>query len=223
MDYDWSTPGSGDTGPAATSDLSVLGNWLNNYARDLANFKAKIAAYPQMLQAAITELNENPDQDRSLVQLWSQDRTDSLLCGTNACMQTNSNYARLRIEGYQPLSTDANAMPWNDYWADSLLDNWATSQSSAPSGYTVANFKNGYVYKTQVAGSIAVQLWYSDPNKDHLAVATNEGIQWAKDHGYTLVNATLGYILQNPPSVEEGASRIGYSLALLKNANVYAV
>jgi hypothetical protein len=226
LDPDWSTPGSGDTGSAFTSDLSVLGNWLQYYAQDLTNFKAKIQGYPTMLQNAITELTENPDSDGSLVQIYSSDRTDSILCGTNACLTTNNNYAKMRIEGYQAPSTDSNAIPWNDYWSDANLDNWATSQSSAPSGYTVANFKNGYIYKNQVSGSLPVQLWYSAARKDHLAVATADGVQWAKDNGYSVINDAnnpLGYVLQNKPAkATEGATRIQYSVALLQNANVYA-
>jgi hypothetical protein len=54
LDQDWTTPGSGDTGSAYTSDLSVLGDSLLYYAQDLTNFKAKIAAYPTLLQNAIT-------------------------------------------------------------------------------------------------------------------------------------------------------------------------
>ena len=71
--------------------------------------------------------------------------------------------------------------------------------------------------KTQVAGSVPLQLWYSSARNDHMTLASAQGLAYAQANGYTLVTAVLGYVYTNPPSADAN-SRMAYSQALLANA-----
>ena len=128
-------------------------------------------------------------------------------------MNDNNYYVNEWIEGYQPLPGAPNSVQLYDYW-NNVNDNWGTTNANTPSGYTPAQFQNGYVLSVQEAGTVPLQLWYSSSRNDHMTVASSQGISYAQSNGYTLVTAVLGYVYSSPPSYIP-AGRQAYSVALL--------
>jgi len=230
LDEDWTTPGSGDTGPAYVSDLAVLGSVLDSQVgTDLTAFKKTIAGVPALLQSAISQLKS--EASGPLTQMYDPDRSDSVLCGSSGCTGANNYYTTMRIEGYQALQGDSDVIALNDYWDVAITDNWATTDSTPPAGYVAASFADGVVYSKQKDGTIPLQLWYSAARADHLTVASDAGVQYANDNGYKVINGSsnpLGWVFKDPPPTLKsrlGAAPIGrldYSIALLQNANVVA-
>ncbi|KAH3744843.1 Oligosaccharide 4-alpha-D-glucosyltransferase [Pelomyxa schiedti] len=137
----------------------------------------------------------------TLVQYWNEGRTDSLLCGTNDCYSGNPDYTMVRVEGYQPNSYEKTAVQLFDYWDSTLIDNYATTLSTPPSGYTPAWFSNGYVLsapQTDITHSISV--WWSETRQDFLTVGSDEGISYAESNGYILAFDDIGWIYTSPPA-----------------------
>jgi len=165
-----------------------------------------------------------PPPPFSLAQLWNEDREDNCLCATQECLFANSDYQQLRIEGYQPKESSPNTIPLNDFWNDAINDNYATTQISTPMGYSPASFGDGIVYRTQQPNTVPLQLYWSEERKDMLTVASTEGIQYANDYYYKLLNSSLGYVLsKSPVELDLKASELtyirwAYSLELLYNA-----
>ena len=218
LDIDRTTPGSDTVSGGALDIAASTGLELAYLAgTNLAAFTTTVQNYPVAYAAAIAEISTGAVF--SLTQLWSAQRTDHVLCGSQACQQTNNDYQTMWIEGYQPLPGTPGAIPLNDYWSVTLQDNWTTTSSTAPSGYTPAIFSDGYVLATQQPGTVPLQLYYSAANADHMTVASQQGIQYAQANGYQLVTAVLGYVYSSPPSTGGAipAFRQAYSLALLES------
>jgi len=152
------------------------------------------------------------------VQLWDADRQDNCLCATPDCLAANNQYTQLRIEGYQPAPGSPNTIALNDFWNPTINDNYATTQTALPTGYSAATFGDGMVFKTQQAFTVPLQLYWSDKRQDMLTVASTEGIQYAKTNGYKELNATLGYVFSHPQEIGETYIRWSYSMELLNNA-----
>lgn len=151
LDASGATPGSSTTAGGYLSMAATAGELFSMFAgTNQTSFMSLLNGYRTLFQGAVQELAAlQPYPAGALLQLWDQDRLDSCLCGSSACMQTNNYYQQLRIEGYQPAPTDAGAVPLYDFWSDSAQDNWVTTQSTPPSGYSAAIFQNGYVLSTK--------------------------------------------------------------------------
>jgi len=230
LDFDWTTPGSGATTGGVLSQVASSAFELGYLAgTDLDTFNKVLTGLPQLFTQAIAEIQAikptPPPPAGSLAQLWDADRQDNVLCGSPDCLNDNSQYQFLRIEGYQPKAGTPGTVSLNDYWNQNINDNYATTQSVTPSGYSPAVFSDGLVYATAQPGTVPLTLWWSEQRQDMLTVASAEGLTYAKEYGYKQVNANLGYVLTSPPSdVEEdrlnavNLARWGYSMELLYNA-----
>uniref|UniRef100_A0A6B2KX16 DUF5110 domain-containing protein n=1 Tax=Arcella intermedia TaxID=1963864 RepID=A0A6B2KX16_9EUKA len=225
LDESWSSPGSSAVEPAYLSQLSSAGLSLTYLANDWENFNNVLKSIPQLYLNAVKEVESiqpfPPPPPGALVQLWDSDRNDNCLCGSEGCMNANNYYQQLRIEGYQPKSGTPGTIPLNDYWNPSITDNYATTQTSTPAGYSPASFNNGIVFKDSVANTVPLSLYWSSQRQDMLTVASAEGIQYAKTNNYTLVTAVLGYVYSSPPTPNGFTlvyNRWAYSLQLLYNA-----
>eukprot|EP01094_Clydonella_sp_ATCC50884_P030386 TRINITY_DN9908_c0_g1_i1.p1 TRINITY_DN9908_c0_g1~~TRINITY_DN9908_c0_g1_i1.p1 ORF type:complete len:1085 (-),score=270.03 TRINITY_DN9908_c0_g1_i1:780-3968(-) len=223
------TVGSSSTAGGYLSVLSSSGDTLSYLAgTNLQAFENLVRGMPSLLAQAQNELlAQEGFIPGVLLQLWDESRQDSVLCGSSTCASTNAYYTEVRIEGYQPLSSDPNAVPLNDFWDSDVNDNYATTSSSAPAGYSPANFANGYVLGSQQPGTLPLALYYSSARHDHVTVASKAGHFFAKQWGYDLVNATLGYVLSSPPSgaadaayLFSGGDRVAYAQGLLDNVFV---
>lgn len=132
----------------------------------------------------------------------------------------------MRIEGYQPVAGTHGAEPLDDFWNPSISDNWATPAGTVPKpGYLPGIFENGLIYRVRPSGvaTLPLQLWYSQARQDMLTLASEEGVTYAKNNGYQLLNGTLGYVLVAPPEESYAATindlRILYSETLLQSAS----
>jgi len=155
-----------------------------------------------------------------LYQYYADDRKDSILCGTLSCINTQGgDYNFVRIEGYQPPSSDPNAVKIYDFWSESFKDNYATTNATTPSGYVNAVFTNGYALNIQKPGAAQLKLYWSSDRKDMMTVATQEGIDYANKNKYELVNGNLGYVYTKPQTLNAiKFTRWAYSMELLLNA-----
>jgi hypothetical protein len=154
LDASDTTPGSSTTAGGYLSMAVSAGELLSMFAgKNQTSFNNLLNSYRSLFTGAVQELAAQQQYPtNALMQLWDQDRLDSCLCGTYNCMQTNNFYQQVRIEGYQPLATAPGAIPLNAYWSDQNQDNWVTTQTSAPAGYSNAIFPNGYIFATKQSG-----------------------------------------------------------------------
>lgn len=158
----------------------------------------------------------------ALLQMYFQRHQDSLLCADGQCTLDNEEYSQLRVEGFQAVpGRDASAVALHCYYNEALQDHWVTTDSATPSGYRRCRFAAGYVL-SQPADPLtaALSLWYHPVRHDHLTTATATGVLFAKQWGYSLVNASIGYVYLQPQSTSDifvPQSRLDYSLALLSS------
>jgi len=227
-----------------TSLCAQTGEVCNSNLTDLASFGEILTVQAGMNYTAFTQTLNNftnmylqalyevkgmkPPPPNALVQLYYSGREDSLLCGSQTCLETNNFYTEMRIEGYQPNPGTANIIPFYDYWNANVTDNWSTTSPVTPSGYIPVSWPDGWVLSQPGPGTSNLSLWFSSDANDHLTVGTPEGVQWAQSNGYVLLNATLGYVLTEqpdpPPGGQAGSGdlvthvRWLYSLDLILNA-----
>jgi len=191
---------------------------------DINAFYQVLNSIPELFVNATKEIMaikpQPPPPAGSLAQFWDSDRQDNVLCGSNDCLNANSYYQFLRIEGYQPPQGSPDTVPLNDFWDADILDNYATSQTSTPNGYSPAAFSDGIIYSKSKPGTVPLSVWWNADRPDMLTVASPEGLAYAKQYGYTLVNQTIGYVLTSPPTQLGGLpiSRWAYSMELLNSA-----
>jgi len=138
----------------------------------------------------------------SLVSLYDDSRHDQVLCGSEDCYLSNAYYSLVRVEGYQPALGAADSIPMSDWWNQDTSDNWVDTLSTAPDGYTPADFKNGFVLSKQAEGTVPLYCYYNAKIQDHATVASDESIQWAKSNGYTTctehAGGIIGYVYTKP-------------------------
>jgi len=157
-----------------------------------------------------------------LYQFWSDARKDNVLCGTIACINSQGGYKFMRIEGYQPDSTfDRDLAPLYDYWNSEITDNDATTDRVIPKGYVNASFSNGYVFKRYYPETVPLRLYWNEERKDMLTVASEEGIEYAINNDYELINGQIGFVYTSPPDNHLKSIKYNrwlYSMELLLNA-----
>jgi alpha-glucosidase (family GH31 glycosyl hydrolase) len=164
--------------------------------------------YLNLINLALAELGGSPGPtpmpsptDVIVVQLYSHQRGDTLLCASVACIATNMNYQILFMEGYQPAATEADATTLYDYFSESSGDNWATTSSSPPAtGYSAAIFDDGLVLSQAGPNRACLNVYYLESTGDHLTTAAVLGQQWATEFGYTLNQTCVGYVYVNEPT-----------------------
>jgi len=154
-----------------------------------------------------------------LIQLYSENRKENVLCGTQDCYdaQTYPDYIRLRMEGYQPRPDEQFAVPLNNYWNGH--DNYATTLTTPPPGYDYSSFKDGYILSKPKQGTIPVSVYYNSQRQDMLTVASEDGIKYAKSNNYELVNDTIGYFYKNIPTTNKKQKWI-FAWNLLQGAKI---
>eukprot|EP00300_Choanocystis_sp_HF-7_P003682 c12807_g1_i2.p1 GENE.c12807_g1_i2~~c12807_g1_i2.p1 ORF type:complete len:560 (+),score=122.59 c12807_g1_i2:2-1681(+) len=217
------TPGSQSVSGAELERLAMLGDALSHLSSDSSAFENLIANLSNAVNATVSELAALvPPPEAALVQLWSDSRGDHCLCGSEACRDTNSGYQLQRVEGFMAPQSHPFAVKLRDYW-NGINDNYATTDAAAPPGYTPATFQNGWVLnaidgsKEDNVAPLAVYVL----DFDHLTVATPEGHAYAKQHNYSLVNGTVGYVFVSQPTSGLGnvnAVRLDYSASLINIA-----
>ena len=204
------TPFSNSFGPGAVKTLASTAASLSRLSDPslAAEWLAVANGYQAAISAAIQELNGNPGPtpppavQTALIQLWSPSRTDMCLCGSADCVATNGDYEVMWTEGYQPLS---GGVPFNDYWSNSLEDNWGDTTSTPPSGYQAAIFVNGQVLSSATPGAVCLEVWYNSETADHMTLASDTGRNWAMQHNYQKTENCIGYALTSPPEEQVGA------------------
>jgi len=210
LDYSWATPGSQASFGGNLTITASIGEALSYLSgTDINKFSRLFGTIRTQYSYAVKEIQDIKPYvmpKYSLVQLFSSfnGRMDNVLCGTQNCYnaQLNWKYVRLRTEGYQPLANDTRAIPLQNYYSWELLDNYATTLSSPPAKYGNSSFDNGYILKSYAPGSVPVKVYWNEERHDMLTVASQEGINYAKENGYVLVNDTIGYAYTNPPTDE---------------------
>lgn len=183
------------------------------------------AAYTTLINNAIAELGGNPTPTTppppmtSLIQLYDQDRNDMCLCGSHDCLNVNSYYTVQWVEGYQPAggASADSSVQFNDFWSLANSDNWGDTGRILPAGYTQAIFTNGWVLdapKPGTTGPICLQVWQG--KNDHMTLSSQQGLTYAKDNGYNLVEDCIGYTLtQSDDKTNARTGRDIYHEALL--------
>jgi hypothetical protein len=123
------------------------------------------------------------------------------LCSHEECnqIQAESGYQFVRIEGFVPSSASPGTVPLFDYWNANIMDNFATTNSSTPSGYSSAIFSNGVVFAARQAGTVPLQTWWSASRRDWLTVASDAGVKYAQSHGYVLGSPSVGFVFNSQP------------------------
>jgi hypothetical protein len=213
LDERQATPGSHNPKPGWTKQAGSHAAKLLGMAptATAAQFNAATGqGYTQIINNAISELSGNPTPTvppkpmTSLVQLYDSERNDMCLCASHDCLNTNTNYQVMWVEGYQPATgaSAPNAVKLNDYWSWTASDNWADTATTAPNGYSAAVFADGYVLSETTAGAspICLQVWTN--KNDHFTFGSQQALDYAQTHGYEKTSeGCIGYILT------DGASR----------------
>jgi len=168
---------------------------LNDFINYLSNVKTQFNATLQEVHSFAPYILP----PYALVQLYSESRTENILCGTQDCYDSQGpSYIRMRIEGYQPGHDDPDAIPFNNYWNGH--DNYGTTLTTPPDGYIYSGFTNGYILSKKKPGTLPVYVYWNEQRGDMLTVASQEGLDYAHTNNYELVNDTIGYFYTSPPS-----------------------
>lgn len=210
MDNFRETPYSTTVGPGMLKQAAAHAVELGYLAlNNVSMFTQLIGSeYKNLVSAALTEIGGNPNPappspaQTGLIQMWSAARKDMLLCGTPACMGTNSDYEIMWTEGYQPLSSsESGAISFNDFYSYQYDDNWADVITTPPNGYSAAVFDNGYVFTAQQNNTEmeCLQLWVNPTTNDHMTLAS-PGLQWAQQNGYVQTETCIASVLKAPPT-----------------------
>jgi hypothetical protein len=195
LDKDLTTPGAETTAGMYLDLAAGYGETLTfTVKRNMTEAIDLLRGYWEIFRGAKREIYAlQPYQNRMLLQLWSEGRRDTVLCGSNVCMDSNSDYQQLSVEGWQPLPNDDGAVPLYLYYSSDLSDNYATTSTSVPAGYTLG-VQNGYVLSVKKDGTVPLRVFYSERDHDYLTTATKEGEVFALSRGYTLQSAVVGYV-----------------------------
>jgi len=214
------TPGAQSVQGGNISILASYGEELSYLAgTNIQNFLYIVQTqFALTFSYAVTEVKDMQSR-QPLVQLWDSQREDNCLCGSLDCMQANSYYQQLRIEGFQPKMPTSNTINLNDWWDPTVTDNWATTNQGNPAnGYQNANFADGLVLIRPEPNTSPLVLYYSADRQDYLTVGTPAGNEYAKTYGYALVNSTLGYVYNSPDLSAVNFQRWAHSMQLLLTA-----
>jgi len=188
------TPGTNSVNGGFLDQASSSGELFSYLAgKDTTTFGKLLNGYPALFQQAVAEVNSMHPR-APLTQLWDSDRNDNCLCGSQDCLNANNYYELLRVEGYQATEGEAGVIPLNDFWNEQITDNYATTQITSPTGYSAATFSDGLVYASQKQDTVPLAVYWNEARKDMLTVASDDGHSYAKQHGYLLVNASIGYV-----------------------------
>jgi hypothetical protein len=223
LDFARDTPGSAGVKSGKLMELASASDHLSANWWNVTGFTAAIGYIRSLVPDAIIELQQRePFPIDGLVQLFSAQREDNLLCGTQACISTNLpavGYTRLRIEGYQPDPTWGGVQSLNDWWSQANLDNYATDASgNIPSGYVPAVFANGVTFASQQPGTVPLRLFWSAARTDFLTVASAAGLTYAAQNNYVDMNHTVGWVLAKPWRTSDADERRwNFALALLQS------
>merc|ERR1711976_858846 len=125
------------------------------------------------------------------------------------------------VEGYGVASNHPGAKKLNVFYNKMIDDHLTTTATTAPSGYVMQSYDDGYVMETQEKGSVPLQLWWREQQKDSFAVASPASVAYVKSRGYVF-NTTLGYVMpvqlhqKSMPvkHLEAGEAFIQYAVAL---------
>jgi hypothetical protein len=169
------------------TDMASAG-WSLGYlaGADQNAFASLVKSLSVTFAAALFEaqqLNVAPIDPTSLTLHWSPSRRDSVLCGTDGCRESNNDdagYGFVSVEGFMPPASAAGVVSLRDFWNANIEDNYATTQSSPPSGYTPADFPNGQVFASSQPGTVPLAVYYNDQFADYLTVASAFGHQFAQ-------------------------------------------
>lgn len=156
-----------------------------------------------------------PSVAANLTALYSVERLDQVLCLGPQCYQSNEpgengDYAPQRIEGVAFSAAGGTVVVngtsyatapltlWFGYGASNQLnDNYVATNGTAPTPDYTITFNNGYVLAEQAPGSVPLQVWKRTWNAtkwDYATVASDAGVAWAQQSGYTFQFNT-GYVL----------------------------
>jgi hypothetical protein len=127
-------------------------------------------------------------------------------------------YARVWVEGYQPVAGTPNTIELYAFWSLKTNDHLVNTSTSAPDGFTAAKFSNGFVFADRQASTVPLQLWYSASRDDYITVASTQGIEFAQQNAYVVVDDAIGYVY-SADMVSDTSSSVQYSIALLESAS----
>jgi len=206
-DQVWYTPGAGTVKHGNLSILASAGDTLSYYAgTNIDLFNELLENMTMLYKDSVKEINKQkpgpPSPPGALTQLWKKSRTDNCLCGTPDCLNDNTDYTWMRIEGYQPDPKESSVIPLYAYW-NGVNDNYATTNATTPAGYTPAMFSNGYALSAQKDGTVCLQVYWNEDRKDMLTVASDDGVRYAKKHNYKSVAPCVGYVYKDNPNPKE--------------------
>ena len=147
-----------------------------------------------------------PLSDSKLVLERSEVAHDSELCGYTFCLSNHNkqfNYTTVSIEGYMPTAAQAAGVPRADlilYWGAGSHDNYVSTRlKSPPAGFKDTGSVVGQVLTQQVHGTVPLFVFHSATLADHLTVASQASLGYAKAHGYALVQEEpIGYVFAAP-------------------------
>ena len=153
--------------------------------------------------------------------LYSSSRLDSVLCASDSCDTSNAPsepgaYVSLRIEGYTTMTegpiqingVSYDTVPLHLYFSYTRNDNCVTTNSTPPDSTYTVSMDGGYAFSglpTPPPKSYRISYFYKANNAttwDYASVASDAGIAWAKQNGYTDVTnqvAIEAYILTSLP------------------------
>jgi len=204
LDEDWSTPGSGSVSSgnlsiSATSGETLAylaGTNLNDWLAFAKNIKTQFTYTLKEMQEQFPYILP----PNALIQLYSDERQENILCGTQDCYNSQGlDYIRMRYEGYQPCPNEDGAIPLNNYWNGH--DNYDTTLSRPPPPYDFSNFNDGYILSKSKPGlTTPVYVYYNEKRGDMLTVASQDGVNYAQSNNYKLYNDTIGHVYINPTS-----------------------
>jgi hypothetical protein len=218
MDNRQETPGehSGHVAVAGYTKRTAAHASRLNYLAATGDAAAFLAAagttYTTLASNAVNEMNTYsgsaiflPADMTSLLQFYSTDRHDMMLCSSVDCMLTNPDYAALWVEGYQPTASGTPSQTLHGYWDASTNDNWADVFSTAPSGYTGDVFTEGSVIpaNASVANTACLNVYVS--GNDHFTFASPASQRYADANGYTQTESCIARVLLQSDVQEVGA------------------
>ena len=222
------TPGTHSTAGGYLDLLVSTGDALSFLAgTNISQFVSRIQSFQSVLfPRALAEVSAlHAYLQGSLLQLYSQDRQDSLLCASAKCVNSDIRYGQIRIEGYLPVANDSATATTllSVYWNPDAQDHLVTTLPSPPAGYHRTNLPTALVLSKPLDDTSPLSLYYHPLRQDYLTVATDAGRDFAQYWQYQLINASIGYVYNQPPlNTPEyvPANRLSYSLALLMSVFV---